>query len=105
MAHAWKACWVNSPRGFESPILRAREASDPREQVRGLVVRPAHGQSGREPRGRAPSAPSIEHPEHRERVLAIGNRLEVLKHYPTPPGCTSPYVPLWVEEIVRRRSA
>lgn len=47
----------------------------------------------------------IEHPEHRERVLAIGNRLEVLKHYPTPPGCTSPYVPLWVEEIVRRRSA
>lgn len=47
----------------------------------------------------------IEHPEHRERVLAIGHRLEVLKHYPTPPGCTSPYVPLWVEEIVRRRSA
>ena len=47
----------------------------------------------------------IEHPEHRERVLAIGNRLEVLKDYPTPPGCTSPYVPLWVEEIVRRRSA
>lgn len=47
----------------------------------------------------------IEHPAHRERVLAIGNRLEVLKHYPTPPGCTSPYVPLWVEEIVRRRSA
>lgn len=47
----------------------------------------------------------IEHNEHRERVLAIGNRLEVLKDYPTPPGCTSPYVPLWVEEIVRRRWA
>lgn len=22
MAHAWNACWVNSPQGFESPILR-----------------------------------------------------------------------------------
>lgn len=22
MAHAWNACWVNSPRGFKSPILR-----------------------------------------------------------------------------------
>ncbi len=28
MAHAWKACWVNSPRGFESPILRPRRARD-----------------------------------------------------------------------------
>ncbi len=24
MAHAWNACWVNSPRGFKSPILRHR---------------------------------------------------------------------------------
>ncbi|GAA3712721.1 DNA alkylation repair protein [Zhihengliuella alba] len=46
----------------------------------------------------------IEHPEHRERVLTIGERLGVLKDYPTPPNCTSPYVPIWVNEIVRRRS-
>jgi len=45
----------------------------------------------------------IEHPEHRERVVAIGERLEVLKDYPTPPGCTSPFVPLWVAEMVRRQ--
>ncbi|QGF25272.1 DNA alkylation repair protein [Raineyella fluvialis] len=46
----------------------------------------------------------IEHAEHRARVVAIGERLAVLKDYPTPPGCTSPYVPLWVTEMVRRRA-
>ncbi|MDO5696839.1 MAG: DNA alkylation repair protein [Dermatophilus congolensis] len=45
----------------------------------------------------------IEHPEHRARALAIGERLEVLKDYPTPPNCTSPYAPIWIEEMVRRK--
>jgi 3-methyladenine DNA glycosylase AlkD len=45
----------------------------------------------------------IEHPEHRARALDIGERLEVLKDYPTPPNCTSPYAPVWIAEIVRRR--
>jgi len=47
----------------------------------------------------------IEHPEHRARALAIGERLRVLEDYPTPPGCTSPYAPIWITEIVRRREA
>ena len=46
----------------------------------------------------------IEHAEHRERALEIGERLEVLKDYPTPPGCTSPYAPLWISEMVRRQA-
>ncbi|MFD5054466.1 DNA alkylation repair protein [Streptomyces tendae] len=45
----------------------------------------------------------IDHPEHRPRALAIGERLGVLKDYPTPPGCTSPYAPVWITEIVRRQ--
>ncbi|MEX5296087.1 DNA alkylation repair protein [Kocuria sp. CPCC 205268] len=45
----------------------------------------------------------IEHPEHRARALEIGERLEVLKDYPTPPNCTSPFAPVWITEIVRRR--
>lgn len=45
----------------------------------------------------------IAHPEHRARALAIGERLGVLKDYPTPPNCTSPYAPIWIAEIVRRR--
>lgn len=47
----------------------------------------------------------IEHPEHRDRALEIGERLEVLKDYPTPPGCTSPYAPAWIGEMVRRKQA
>ncbi|MFJ5708457.1 DNA alkylation repair protein [Streptomyces sp. NPDC093105] len=47
----------------------------------------------------------IEHPAHRARALAVGERLEVLKDYPTSPGCTSPYAPVWIAEMVRRREA
>lgn len=45
----------------------------------------------------------ISHPDLRARALAIGERLEVLKDYPTPPNCTSPYAPIWITEIVRRQ--
>ncbi|MET4656644.1 3-methyladenine DNA glycosylase AlkD [Streptomyces sp. PvP037] len=45
----------------------------------------------------------IEHAGHRARALAVGERLEVLKDYPTPPGCTSPYAPAWINEMVSRR--
>ncbi len=45
----------------------------------------------------------IEHPEFRARAIDIGERLEVLKDYPTPPNCTSPFVPLWIAEMVSRQ--
>ncbi|AXB42412.1 DNA alkylation repair protein [Amycolatopsis albispora] len=45
----------------------------------------------------------IEHPAHRARALDIGERLEVLKDYPTPPNCTSPFAPTWIREMVRRK--
>ncbi|MEU9093747.1 DNA alkylation repair protein [Streptomyces sp. NPDC048428] len=47
----------------------------------------------------------IEHPEQRARAIDIGERLEVLKDYPTSPGCTSPYAPVWITELVRRQQA
>lgn len=47
----------------------------------------------------------IEHPDQRARAVAIGERLEVLKDYPTAPGCTSPYAPLWIAEMVNRQSS
>lgn len=46
----------------------------------------------------------IEHAEHRARAIDIGERLEVLKDYPTPPNCTSPFAPIWITEMVRRAS-
>ena len=45
----------------------------------------------------------IFHPGYRARALAIGERLQVLADYPTPPNCTSPFAPAWIAEIVRRR--
>jgi 3-methyladenine DNA glycosylase AlkD len=45
----------------------------------------------------------IDHAEHRVRAIDIGERLEVLKDYPTPPNCTSPFAPIWITEMVRRQ--
>ena len=46
----------------------------------------------------------IEHPDLRGRARVIGERLEVLKGYPTTPN-SSPFAPIWIDEMVRRREA
>ncbi|WP_349828623.1 DNA alkylation repair protein [Brevibacterium litoralis] len=43
--------------------------------------------------------------DRRPRARDIGERLEVLKDYPTPAGCTSPYAPAWIDEMVARAEA
>lgn len=45
----------------------------------------------------------IHHPGLRARAIEIGERLQVLADYPTPPNCTSPYAPTWIAEMVRRQ--
>ncbi|MCW5878471.1 MAG: DNA alkylation repair protein [Anaerolineales bacterium] len=45
----------------------------------------------------------INHPQHRPRAIAIGEKLGVYRDYPVPKGCTSPFAPIWIEEIVRRQ--
>ena len=51
------------------------------------------------------AAIGIHHPEHRARALAIGENLGVYRDYPTSPGCTSPFAPIWIGEMVRRQEA
>lgn len=46
----------------------------------------------------------IHFPEHRERALAIGEKLGVFRDYPTSKGCTSPFAPVWIAEMVNRQS-
>lgn len=46
----------------------------------------------------------IRNPDLRDRAVGIGERLEVLKDYPTSPGCISPYAPIWITEMVRRNA-
>ena len=47
----------------------------------------------------------IENPDLRARAIDIGERLGVLRDYPTPPGCTSPFAPSWITEMVARNAA
>ena len=46
----------------------------------------------------------IHFPEHRQRALEIGERLGVFRDYPVSKGCTSPFAPIWIREMVRRKS-
>jgi 3-methyladenine DNA glycosylase AlkD len=46
----------------------------------------------------------IEHAAYRARAIDIGERLQVLEDYPTPPNCTSPFAPIWIAEMVRRQN-
>lgn len=45
----------------------------------------------------------INHPEYRQRAIAIGEKLGMYRNYPVSKGCTSPFAPIWIEEIVRRQ--
>jgi 3-methyladenine DNA glycosylase AlkD len=45
----------------------------------------------------------IRFPEHRARARSIGEALGVYRDYPVSKGCTSPFVPLWIDEMVRRQ--
>jgi 3-methyladenine DNA glycosylase AlkD len=45
----------------------------------------------------------INFPEYRDRALAIGERLGLCRDYPVSKGCTSPFAPIWINEMVRRQ--
>jgi 3-methyladenine DNA glycosylase AlkD len=47
----------------------------------------------------------INHPQHRRRSLAIGEKLGIYRDYPCSKGCTSPFAPTWINEMVRRQSS
>jgi 3-methyladenine DNA glycosylase AlkD len=45
----------------------------------------------------------IHFPEHRQRAVAIGEALGIYRDYPVSRGCTSPFAPIWISEMVRRQ--
>lgn len=45
----------------------------------------------------------IHHPEHRERAVAIGEKIGLYRDWPVSKGCTPPYVPVWVDAMVKRQ--
>jgi len=41
--------------------------------------------------------------EHRKRALTIGEQLGIYRNYPVSKGCTSPFAPIWINEMVSRQ--
>lgn len=42
--------------------------------------------------------------KHRKRAIAIGERLGLYRDYPVSKGCTSPFAPIWINEMVHRQT-
>lgn len=47
----------------------------------------------------------ITFPEHRKRAVEIGETLGIYRDYPVSKGCTSPFAPIWINEMVRRQKS
>lgn len=47
----------------------------------------------------------IHFPKLRKKAMAIGEALGVYRDYPVSKGCTSPFAPIWITEMVKRKDA
>jgi 3-methyladenine DNA glycosylase AlkD len=47
----------------------------------------------------------IHYPEFRKRAIEVGEKIALYKNYPVSKGCTSPYAPIWIREMVSRQEA
>ncbi|MBL7697953.1 MAG: DNA alkylation repair protein [Chitinophagaceae bacterium] len=45
----------------------------------------------------------IHFPALRKRAISIGEKLGVYRDYPVSKGCTSPFAPIWINEMVKRQ--
>ena len=129
----WLADWLNNyvvKQHPEKEALRGRwmQSDDPMAARAGWSLtagRIARGPAGLDPKAllarietemgdAAPEAQwtmnsclaqiGINHPKLRKRALAIGEKLGVFRDYPTSKGCTAPFAPIWINEMVRRQA-
>ena len=49
------------------------------------------------------AAIGIHHPKHRKRAIAIGEKIGLYRDWPVSKGCIPPYVPVWVDAMVKRQ--
>jgi len=50
------------------------------------------------------AAIGIKDAAHRKRAIAIGEKIGLYRDWPVSKGCTPPYVPVWVEAMVKRKA-
>jgi 3-methyladenine DNA glycosylase AlkD len=46
----------------------------------------------------------IHHPRLRKRAVTLGESMGIYRDYPVSKGCTSPFAPIWIAEMVRRQT-
>lgn len=46
----------------------------------------------------------IHFPKYRKRAIDIGESLGIYRDYPVSKGCTSPFAPIWIKEMVSRNA-
>lgn len=46
----------------------------------------------------------IHFPKHRKRAMSIGEALGIYRDFPVSKGCTSPFAPIWIREMVSRQA-
>jgi 3-methyladenine DNA glycosylase AlkD len=84
---------VRKPEGLDLPALISRiesEMADAAPEVQ-WTMNSTLAQIG------------INFPEHRKRSIAIGEKLGIYRDFPVSKGCTSPFAPIWINEMVRRQ--
>lgn len=47
----------------------------------------------------------IHHPQYRKRAIEIGENLGLYRDYPVSKGCISPFAPIWIIEMSKRKQA
>jgi 3-methyladenine DNA glycosylase AlkD len=50
------------------------------------------------------AAIGIQHAKHRKRAVGIGEKIGLYRDWPVSKGCTPPYVPVWVDFMVKRKA-
>jgi 3-methyladenine DNA glycosylase AlkD len=84
---------VKSPEGLDLPALLDRIESEMgnADPVVQWTMNSALAEIG------------IHFPKLRKRAIAIGEKLGIYRDYPVSKGCTSPFAPIWINALVRRK--
>jgi 3-methyladenine DNA glycosylase AlkD len=84
---------VKSPEGLDVPALLDRIESEmaDADPVVHWTMNSALAEIG------------IHFPKLRKRAIAIGEKLGIYRDYPVSKGCTSPFAPIWIDAMVKRK--
>jgi 3-methyladenine DNA glycosylase AlkD len=100
--HPWaaRAGWaltaervVKSPEGLDAPALLDRIESEMAraDKIVQWTMNSTLAEIG------------IHLPKLRKRAIAIGEKLGLYRDYPVSKGCTSPFAPIWINHMVKRK--